>query len=118
MMIEKYLKFSSPQLIIGFIASFFLMMFSAIFGEILKSNTLKIICMVIAVFTWFLLVGRNLFLFIIDLQIKFHQKNNQQNLDKSPVSWVIQNEIQIKKVVSLIILAGTLFTATAIILNE
>lgn len=79
---------------------------------------MKIICMVIAVFTWFLLVGRNLFFFIIDLQIKFHQKYNQKNLDKFPVSWIIKNEMKIKKAISLIILAGTLFTATGIIINE
>lgn len=74
--------------------------------------------MVTAIFFWFLGVGRNLFFFIIDLQIKFHQKYNQKNLEKFPVSWVIQNEMKIKKIISFIILAGTLFTATGIILNE
>ncbi len=115
---EKYLKFSSRQLIIGFIVSFVLLTLSAIFGEIVKSHTLKIICMVIAIFFWFLGVGRNLFFLIMDLQIKFHQKYNQKNLDKFPVSWVIKNEMKIKKAISLIILAGTLFTATGIIINE
>lgn len=115
---EKYLQFSSRQLIIGFIVSFVLLTLSAIFGEIVKSYILKTVCMVIGVFFWFMWVGRNLFFFIIDLQIKFHQKYNQKNLDKFPVSWVIKNEMKIKKVVSIIIFAGTLFTATGIIINE
>lgn len=105
------------QILLGFILSFVGLMLSAIAGEILHINWLKKWLMVICIFPWAMLVGRNLFFILIEMQIAFHQKYNAKNINKVPISWVIRNEAKLKKIILGIWLAGAIFTALAIIIN-
>jgi|GEM_PF-2329058 len=106
------------QIIAGIIIAFFCLVLSAIAGEILHIKWLKKILLVVSIFPWFLMVARNLFFTLVDMQIAFHQKYNTENLHRAPVSWVIKNEKKIKKVTAIIWLAGALFIAAGIIINE
>ena len=106
------------QIFWGFLISFFGLMFSAIAGEILNLHWLKKGLMIIIVFPWFLLVGRNLFFYLIETQIAFQQKDNTKNIDKAPVNWIIKNEMKLKRIIAGIWFFGAIFTVLGILINE